>query len=319
MSSLVILGASGFLGRALIASIHFPIFIKAVARRIPQHVDLMGNNIKWFAVDLMHPKSLDSVLGEGDVVINAAYALVASKDENRRMMQNTIDACIRCRVARLVQCSTAVVAGATKSTLVVETTLCMPLTLYEQTKWLLEQQVLDALSRGLDVGILRPTAIVGPGGQNLLKLAGALQSGNEVLNYLRASFFGKRPMHLVSIRDVTAALCHLAFLPTILNGNVYIVSSDDDPENNFQSVEANLLSSLGLAPRKFPLLPLPLQVLSLLLRLMGRSDRDMQRMYGCQKLLATNFKPVHSVAMAVREFGHNIQDIQKEQLSKRSI
>ena len=306
MPSIVILGAGGFLGRALIASSTVSLPIKAVARNIPSDAHLTQEGVTWIAADLLIPTSLDLVLERDDVVVNLAYMSDASATKNIRLIDNLIEACLRVRVARLVHCSTAVVAGATRASRVSESTKCMPLTAYEQTKWALEQRALNAVSRGLDVGILRPTAIVGPGGQNLLKLARSIQNGSQIVNYLRASLFGKRPMHLVPVGDVAAALLHLAVYPTALSGNVYLVTADDDPENNYQSVEGILLRSLGRAPRKWPLLPIPPQVLSLLLKLRGRSEASMDRMYESQKLRTTKFTPCHSIAVAVREFGENI-------------
>ena len=306
MSSLVILGAGGFVGKALIGGGHSPLPIKAVARNIPSDADLTRSGVTWLAADLLTSTSLKEVMEPRDVVINLAYMPDAGEADNVRLIDNVIEACLRSRVPRLVHCSTAIVAGATRASRVVESTPCEPRTPYEITKWALEQRVRNALSTGLDVGILRPTAILGPGGQNLLKLAKSLQTGSRIANYFRACLFGRRPMHLVPVRNVAAALLHLAVLPAALNGNIYNVSSDDDPTNNFESVEAILLRSLGLQPRKLPLLPLPMQVLALILRLLGRSVTNMARIYDSQKLLATNVVPVDSVADAVREFGENL-------------
>jgi nucleoside-diphosphate-sugar epimerase len=107
---------------------------------------------------------------------------------------------------------------------VTESVTCVPATPYERIKWALERQVLGIHSESLDVGILRPTAIVGPGGANLLKLARALRGGSAVVNYLRASLFADRPMHLVPVRNVAAAVLHLAALPGPLGGNIYHVA-----------------------------------------------------------------------------------------------
>lgn len=282
--------------------------VKAIARTIPPDATSIRHDVTWRAADLREAASLSDVLDQGDVVVNLAYVSAAGEAENVRLIDNLVDACVCRRVARLVHCSTAVVAGAVRTRHVVESTTCEPRTPYERTKWALEQRVLDARSRGLDVGIVRPTAIVGPGGRNLLKLARSLQHGRPIVNYMRASLFGRRPMHLVPARTVAAALLHVAMMPTALNGNVYLVSSDDDPENNFQDVEALLSRALGLAPRKHAPLRLPERLLSLLLGLLGRSDTDMARRYDSAKLRATKFVPVDSVAAAVCEFGRTLSE-----------
>jgi nucleoside-diphosphate-sugar epimerase len=308
MPALVILGASGFLGRTVLASPYFPMPIKAVSRKAPSDANYDHGKITWLEADLSAPSALDDVLEPGDVVVNLAYMSNAGDAVNLSLIDNIVQACLRRRAARLVHCSTAVVAGAAGLSRVLETTPCCPLTPYARIKFALEQRVLDATRRGLDVGILRPTAIVGPGGQNLVKLARSLQSGPAIVNYLRASLLARRPMHLVPVRNVAAAVLHLAGLPAPLGGNVYHVSSDDDPDNNFRSVEWTLSVSLGLKPRSLQPLPVPASVLLPLLKAMGRREMDAGASYDSQKLLATHFKPVDTVLDAVREFGESLRD-----------
>jgi nucleoside-diphosphate-sugar epimerase len=308
MLSLVILGASGFIGRTLIAEGHSLLRIKAVVRNIPVDVDITQKGVIWLEADLSKATSLYDLLATGDVVINLAYKNDANEVDNIAIIDNIISACLRSRVSRLVHCSTAVVVGSTRVSRVIESTPCLPLTPYERTKWAIEQRVLGALPRGLDIRILRPTAVVGLGGQNLLKLATSLVGGSAFTNYLRASLFGRRPMHLVPVRNVTAALLHLSVLPAASDGNIYIVSSDHDPSNNFHNIEEIMLRSLGLQARKLPLLPIPSEVLSLALRLLGRSELGVTRIYDSEKLHDSGFKPIDSVENAVREFGEKIKN-----------
>jgi nucleoside-diphosphate-sugar epimerase len=308
MPALVILGASGFLGRAVMAAGRFPMPIKAVSRKAPADGNYDRERVTWLEADLSMPSALDDVLEPDDIIVNLAYTSNAGEAVNLGLIDNIVQGCLRRRAARLIHCSTAVVVGAPKLSGVLETTPCRPSTPYGRTKLALEHRVLSAVPRGLDVGILRPTAIVGPGGQNLVKLARSLQSGVAIVNYLRASLLSVRAMHLVPARNVAAAVLHLAGLPVPLAGNIYQVSSDDDPNNNFRSVERTLSVSLGLQPRSLPLLPVPEGVLLLLLRILGRPERDVASAYDSRKLLATGFKPIDTVLNAVREFGESIRD-----------
>lgn len=307
MPSLVILGAGGFLGKALIASGRSSLRIKAVARSVPVDAALKGPRISWFAGDLLESDFLPAVLECGDLVCNLAYIIAGSEANNLQLIDNVIDACVQRQAARLVHCSTAIVAGAAPQAHIVESTPCVPVTPYERTKWNVERRVLQALGRGVDVGILRPTAIVGAGGENLRKLARQLQNDSAALNYVRASIFGKRPLHLVPVGNVAAALLHLAALQTALQGNIYHVCSDDDSGNNFLSVEKELLRALGLRPRKWPLLSIPAWVLKVLLALRGRSPSEVTRIYDGRKLLSTGFKPTDSVLDAVRQLGRQLR------------
>jgi nucleoside-diphosphate-sugar epimerase len=302
---LVILGASGFVGRHLLSVAPFPLPVKAVTRKPPSGV--AAGPVTWHAADLLDPAALGPLLGPGDIVCNLAYSNSTSRSDNVALLDNVISACAQAGVARLIHCSTALVAGAVRQHRVLESAACEPRTDYEQTKWLLEQRVLESVARGLDATILRPTAVVGPGGLNLLKLARSLQTGGSFANYLRASLFGRRAMHIVPVQNVVAAVLHVAQLQGPLQGAIFHVSCDDDPANNFRSIEAALAGALGLPARRLPVLPLPPSVLSMLLRLRGQSNGDTSRVYDPRKLLDTGFVRPVSVARAVQEFGESLR------------
>lgn len=301
MFSLVVLGASGFLGRAVIDQVPSSSFIKAVTRKRQLDDKLYSNKVCWYEADLLVPNVLDNILEQGDVVINLAYMNSVRAEDNLYLINNIINSCIRNNVKKLIYISTANVVGITNNPNVNELTSCQPLTPYEQVKYEIEHQVLGATVKGLDVNILRPTAIVGADGENLKKLANSLVNGNKFVNYLRACFFGKRKMHLVSVRTVAAAVLHLAICHDLQSGSIYFVSADDDPLNNYLSVEEILIKTLNLPLRRFPVLLFPRIFLSILLRLKGHSEFAV-RVYDTSKLLATNFKPVHSVSAAISEF-----------------
>jgi nucleoside-diphosphate-sugar epimerase len=144
---------------------------------------------------------------------------------------------------------------------------------------------------------------VGTGGKNLLKLCNSLRFGNPLVNYLRASLFGRRAMHLVPVQDVAAALLHVVALPGPLGGAIFNISADDESGNEFAGVEAILREALGMPPRAVAPLPLPGWILSTLLRLRGYSDWNPARAYDSGKLQRSGFDRSVSVTAAVREFG----------------
>jgi len=306
MNSLVILGARGFLGKSLINSGNLASPVKAIARSIPANVN-MCQKVTWIEVDLMSPSALIGVLSEDDIVINLAYIPDSDKLKNVTLINNIIEACVYSKVSRLVHCSTAVVVGDITINHVNELSPCNPLTLYEQTKLALEGCVLSASLRGLDVGILRPTAIVGHGGKNLLKLAHSLTHGNKFINYLKTCVLGAMPMHLVPVRNVVAALLHMALLTKQLDGNIFIVSADEDIDNNFQRVGEILTEELGLNRNIFPYITLPRVLQLFLFKIINRNDINMNRTYDSKKLSDYDFEPIDSVNEAVRQFAHSIK------------
>jgi len=307
MTSIVILGASSFIAKALINEGPYQLPIKAVARIIPVDQECY-KQVEWLQADLLNPLSLDKVFAEGDLVINLVYMQGSSSERNHQMVENLIQACMKSKVSRLVHCSTALVVGATTVSDISESTPCLPLTDYEVTKYGLEKLILSDLHNGLDVAVLRPTAVVGVGSKNLVKLSDQLINSSKITNYFRSSLFGNRPMHLVPVQMVSEALVHLIFSPNPLSKQVYIVAADSDADNNFKKVEGLLRKALGMEQRKIPLLPLPQCFLRSLLRLLGRTDFRLSRNYRTDKLKSTGFQTESSVGGAVMSFGASIKN-----------
>ena len=307
MNSLVIIGASGFLGRALIGDGNLIGPVKAIARNIPEDIGLHKKKVTWVKFDFTSCSSLAQVLSEGDVVINLAYIQDGDRLENVSLVDKIIKACIYAKVSRLVHCSTAVVIGDVKTNLINELSLCNPKTPYEKTKLILEDHLLSAASKDLDVVVLRPTAVVGYGGKNLLKLTHSLLYGSRIINYIKICVLNNMPMHIVPVRNVVSALLYVSFYPKRFDGEVFIVSSDEDVDNNFQKINEILLHELGLNSTKFPYIILPRILQSLLFKLIKRNDINMNRTYDSKKISDYGFEPNDSVNEAVRQFARSIK------------
>ena len=301
---LVVFGASGFLGNVLLAraGTALPMPLRAVSRRGPPRA-ASAHSVTWHVADMNDSCSLDRVLGTGDIVVNLAYEPCADAALNLRMASQLVDACLRAQVARIVHCSTAVVVGGTTVRRITEATVCEPATAYERSKWAVERCIVEAGVQGLDAVIIRPTAIIGMGSMNLAALAGSLQQRRHTLNYLRASLFQDRPMHLIPASYVADAILFLARQEGRYDGDVFIASSDSDDGNDYLSVERELANAMKLPTRKLRLLPIPSFVLSALLALRGRSDTGIARTYDGSRLRSLGLEPAETVLEAVRAFG----------------
>ncbi|MDK9701573.1 MAG: NAD(P)-dependent oxidoreductase [Sulfuritalea sp.] len=299
--ALVVLGAMGFLGRHLLAaatSAGLP--VRAITRGfIPPAADAI---VDWASVDVHSAASLAAVIEEGDIVVNLAFA--QDEEANIRLINALLEACNEKRASCLIHCSTAMVVGVSSALLITEEARCAPLGPYERIKVALEQKVIEARRHGLRTIIVRPTAIVGPGGANLRTLACSLLSDSAAWNYVRASLFGNRPMHLVPVATVVSAILHLVAASDRYGNETFIIAADDDSDNRFPRVERLLAASLGLPSRKVPVFPLPRILLSSILTLRGRSDPAIERVYSSGKLRATGFVPSPTVAEAVTDFGN---------------
>jgi len=304
VSSIIVLGGSGFVGRSFITGRATEVPIKAVSRHTPTNTSLL-KRAQWFSADMAEINSLDPIVTEGDIVINLIFSS-GEYEENSQVLKNVINTCLRKKVKRLIHCSTATVVGRSKDDIIDESTVCMPVTAYEKSKYLLEQQVLMSATADFEVVIVRPTAIIGPGGKNLMKLAVNLKNSFSLINHLNAYLNGRRPMHLVPVDMVTAALEHLIFLKKPLGREVFIISADEDLSNNYISVEYYLMNALGLKTRSAPLFTIHPWLLSVLLKLRGRSDTNIHREYSSKKLLSTGFTFRTQLKDAVEAFGKSL-------------
>jgi nucleoside-diphosphate-sugar epimerase len=302
MGSLVILGAAGFLGGCIIEQ--EPSFaIKAVVRKKPTKAFNNSRSVTWFELDISIPNILDSVLEKDDIVINTTYITNDDLSSNLILIKNIIDSCTKIGVSKLLHCSTADVVGNVKDNLINETIKCQPVTKYEKTKFAVEQALQSSVAQGLRVIIVRPTAIVGSDGKNLLKLINSLLTGSKIINYLRASLFKNRNMHLVSVTTVASAILHLLKLDILPDQNIYFISNDNDPSNNFISVETILKDALKIQKRRVPLIPIPLSFLTILLKIKGRSGYNVKRKFDSQKLIKTNFCQNETLSNTIYQLG----------------
>ena len=286
-----ITGGAGFVGGGLLA---------ALAARPQQRLRVLvhrtgivtpeGSRLEVVPGDLLSGAGLDRLIEPGCVLINLSYLSQRSPGDNLTAATNLAEACVQGRAERLIHCSTAVVAGAASAKVIDENTICRPVSDYEKVKLQIEEILVERSRACFEVTILRPTAVFGPGGRNLMKLADEVMNGNPLINYLRACLFNRRSMNLVCLDNVVAALVFLLDARKGTDGQVFIVSDDDCPGNNYLDVESLLRQRLRQSPYRTPIVPLPAALLRALLRLSGRSGVDPEVKFSAGKLTALGFQ-----------------------------
>lgn len=271
-----IVGASGYIGRHIVAELRRlgGYKIKLLARSLdqnPMETDIDAC-VEVFKGDLREPESLHGFFEPNCTVINLVYLWGAGEMVNLQVTANLIKACKAVRVKRLIHCSTAAAVGRATDDLITEDTLCRPVTEYGVTKLKVEEAIIGEGQSCFDVAILRPTSVFGPKGDPLKKLAGDIVSGSRVGNYLKSCLFGKRRMNLVSVANVLSEIIFMIQREGNLGGEVFVVSDDDSPANNFSDVEKYLMRAFKIDGYVFPRIPMPLSVLTLLLAMHRRNS-----------------------------------------------
>ncbi len=303
---MAILGSTGYIGKHLVAEMagqsegRLRLLMRTpcselAGRAEPDRTELVVGDIR----DL---KSLQRLFEPGCTVVNLVYFWNAGQAENLAAIRTLVEACKTARVGRLIHCSTAAVVGRAAGNVITEETTCRPVTDYGVTKLRIEREIVEAARGVFDCAILRPTAVMGIEGAPLKKLAADLVTGSRLRNYLKSCLFGRRCMNLVHVANVTAAIRFLSQRSDALNGEVFFVSDDDHPCNNFLNVELSLMGGLGVAPYPLPRLPLPPAMLHLVLTALGRNNVNPLCSYDPRKLLALGFERPMAFDAALAEY-----------------
>ena len=298
MNTIAITGASGYIGRHLVAKLvrMGDRRIKVLSRSSRQewHVGLGESVVEIVKGDVRDPKSLRGLIDPGCTVINLVYLQDAGEAENLVACAELLAACKAAKVRRLIHCSTASVVGRTPDNLVTEDTPCRPATGYGVAKLKVERAIIEAARGCFEATILRPTAVFGPEGENLRKLAGDLMAGARLRNYLRSCLFGSRRMNLVYVANVVAAILFLANYDGNLGEEVFNISDSDSPLNNFSDVERILMREMNIPDYSFARIAAPLGLLRLLLEFRGRDNINPRCNYSSEKLIGFGFlKPTN--------------------------
>ena len=304
MSTLAITGASGFIGQHLALSLsadHAWEVRILIHENKPEHlIDRKG--LVPIVGDLLKPDTLRDLFAPGCTVINLAYLNRQPLSENLDAMESLSENCVKARIKRLVHCSTAVVVGGAPDDVITEETPCNPNSEYETIKFQIEGLLRDKARNHFELVILRPTAVFGPGGKNLLKLANDLTTGSKFVSYLKSCLFDSRRMNLVYVDNVVSALLFLAFTNQTMDREIFIISDDEYLENNYRDIEKYLMRHLGCKEYPRPRIPLPQLLLTNVLKLAGRSNLNPDRIYRSEKLRNAGLKKNISFEAGLKTF-----------------
>lgn len=301
----VIVGGTGFIGKYLVNSLVDSDRIKCVrvlSRENKRcHFDQL-EKVSIICGDVLDRKALVDLIVEGSIVVNLAYLNGAARDDNLKLINNLLETCQEKKIKKFIHVSTAVVNGRVKESIITEDTSVFPFSEYDKTKVLVENAILDNGDCSFESIIVRPTAVFGPGGKNLIQLANDLRFGSSFKNYLKSCLYGARAMNLVSVEDVVSALDFIIFNERNLDREVLLVADDKSSNNNYIAVEEIFMSVLGVASYPLPRVIFPSFFLELILRAMRKSNIHANRRYSSEKLEKLGWVRALDFDRKVREF-----------------
>ncbi len=295
MNDISLIGASGFVGshliKYLVAQSRYNVRVLIRQQSIEK---LSGiDNILIFNGDVMSSELPQNFLTKGCTVVNLAYLALGTQAENLEATRNIIHSCKQAGIRKLVHCSTAVVVGSTTVMDVDENTPCSPSNEYEKTKYAIEQMLIENTIGYFELVILRPTAIFGAGGKNLVKLSNEILYDHTLLRFIKTCLYAERKLNLLTVQNFLAAIVFIIECNNDLNQQVFIVSDDEYDYNNYNFVEGYLAECYSVRNHLFAPIKLPYFFLRTMLIIGGRTNVNPLRSYSSSKLASLGYvKPI---------------------------
>lgn len=250
---------------------------------------------RFYHGDLKKANDLATFLSNPGTLIHLAYAPNDESGTAEKVARALIQTAKERGITRIIHCSTAVVVGRQDANMINEDSPCFPYSEYEKVKLRLESIFLNETPSNIDVFIIRPTAVFGPGGKNLVKLVQDRIQNDAFKNYLTDCLYGDRTLNLVSVNRVAAAIAHFAtvHIPPIAERptrEVVILSSDEDPDNNYKYLALQICRHFNTRKLTVPTISFLQLVLPFALRLAGRSGVNPKRRYLSNKITSWGFQ-----------------------------
>ena len=205
--------------------------VRALARHPERAGGMTVHGLEVVAGDLTDAASLARATSGVDVVYNiaalyreAGLPSAAYRAVNADAVGTLIKAAAASGVKRVVHCSTVGVHGDIEHPPANEDAPLKPGDVYQETKLLGEQVGREAAARyGIELVIVRPTGIYGPGDRRLFKMFGQIARGRFVM-----LGSGRNYYHVTYVEDLCRGF-RLAGIVPIAAGRTYIIGGGEVP------------------------------------------------------------------------------------------
>lgn len=193
MENIFITGATGFIGASLAMYLANNGYnVHALHRSNADTSNIIHPNIKLFTGDISDILSIEKAMkGCSGIFHIAAYAKQWNKDKNKfydvnyQGTLNVLEVAQKQKANKIVFTSTAGVIGPSTNEEKVDENTVRPIGFffdYEKTKWMAEQKIQEFVQKGMDISIVNPTRVYGPG---------LLSESNGVTTMIKKYYLGK--------------------------------------------------------------------------------------------------------------------------------
>lgn len=271
MEKIFLTGGTGFIGKSIALKLaESGYYVHVLFRSLSKTSDLKHPNIRLFEGDILNIPRLERAMESCTGVIHlAAFARAWTKNKedfyniNYTGTVNVLDVAVKSGIKKVIFTSTAGVIGPSHSGEIIDETTERKIAFYfeyERTKWLAEEKIREYVQNGLDVVIVNPTRVYGPG---------LLSESNSLTAMIKSYVEGK--WHLIPGKGNTIA--NYVYVDDVVNGHInayqkgksgekYILGGKNITYNDFFSL-------LGkISGKKYLLIKMPRLVLVIISRMM---------------------------------------------------
>jgi nucleoside-diphosphate-sugar epimerase len=232
---IAVTGATGLLGSSIIRKLlEDGEQLIAIKRKSSDTSLLNGilNKITLRDADILDPVALSDALEGVTIVIHAAGLVSFQPRDKKRLYEinvqgtrNIINTSLQHNIKKFIHVSSVAALGRPKDVLKLDEKQKWaesPFnTVYAESKYLAELEVMRGHEEGLQVVIVNPSVILGPGDWN--------KSSSKIFDYVwrERSFYSDMSINFVDVNDVARAITQL--MNTSVDGERYILNADSIP------------------------------------------------------------------------------------------
>ncbi len=184
--------------------------------------------IQWVEGDILDLQVLDKVMAQADMVIHSAAIISFHKQDLKNMLKtnvegtaNLINACLRSNINHFVHVSSIAAIGRTKRTKSIDEENKWEESSYNSgyalSKYMSELEVWRGQEEGLNVTIVNPSIVIGPGDWH--------KGSTTIFKYVydQKLFYPKGSMNYIDVRDLASII--LSILNESVVGERFIVNA----------------------------------------------------------------------------------------------
>lgn len=256
-SRILLTGATGFLGRYILRTLVGEGYNNLICLSRKDTTRLPGDfeyaSVNWIFGDISDILFLDQALDDIDVVIHCAAVVSFDTRQKKRLLKtsvegtaNLVNIALDKKIKFFLHISSVAALGRKKPEENITEKSVFSHSIYDTTyglsKFLAEQEVWRAHAEGLNVAILNPSTILGPGNWH--------QSSPQIFRkiYSGLSFYPTGSTGWVDVRDVASAVVRILDLQP--NGERFIISSQN---MDYKQVFEKIAGHLNVKPPRYPL------------------------------------------------------------------